>query len=86
MNLRQQANGQTCVVCGSSNGTVVLHHIRVGGNGGMGLKPPDHHGIEVCARCHDWAHSPLTTVSDWKILLAAYQRQVERWIERKAIP
>ena len=51
MNLRKAAEGQPCILCGDT-ATTVLHHVRSGGNGGMGKKPPDEHGIEVCRLHH----------------------------------
>lgn len=79
MNLRQAAEGQPCILCGSV-GTTVLHHVRSGGNGGMGKKPPDEHGIEVCAEHHAYFHAD--GIADYRLALIAYQRQVSSWLKR----
>lgn len=75
--LRKAAKGKPCVICGQNDGTTVLHHIRVG-NVGIGTKPKDHYGIEVCADCHHYAHH--AGICDYKTLLIAHLRQVDRWI------
>jgi len=31
-------------------------HIRVGGGGGMGIKPGDENCIPLCHACHSWQH------------------------------
>lgn len=77
--LRKAAEGKPCILCGDT-ATTSLHHIRVGQNGGMGKKPPDIHGIEVCRLHHAYFHSE--GINDHKMMLIAYQRQVSRWIER----
>lgn len=77
MNLRKLAEGQRCVMCGAT-GTTVLHHIRLGGNAGMGQKPPDWQGVNLCHPCHDYAHHEGR--ADHKLMLIAYLRQVERWL------
>lgn len=57
MNLRELARGKPCLMrlpgCLQSSETVVLAHIRRGGIGGMGHKPPDLCGVYACVRCHD---------------------------------
>lgn len=80
--LRKAAEGQPCIICGDT-ATTSLHHIRVGQNGGMGKKPPDIHGIEVCAKDHAYFHTE--GINDYKQMLISYQRQVERWVERGAL-
>lgn len=57
-NLRKFARGRPCLVriphvCDGGGETAVLAHIRRGGIGGMGLKPPDLCAVHACARCHD---------------------------------
>ena len=77
MNLRQAAQGQPCSMCLTQDETVVLHHIRLGA-GGMGLKPPDHHGITLCFKCHTYVHGK--GINDYQALLLAYLRQIDRWL------
>lgn len=56
--LRNAARGQPChlrlpgVCCGDSE-TTVLAHLRRGGLGGVGMKPPDCAGVFACRTCHD---------------------------------
>lgn len=78
MSLRKAAKDQPCSMCGAESPSVVLHHIRAGGNAGMGMKPPDYHGVNLCAECHRYVHQEGR--SDYKLQLIAYQRQVERWL------
>jgi hypothetical protein len=46
----------------------------------MGKKPADHYGIELCADCHRYVHNH--GIADYKAMLIAHLRQVDRWIER----
>lgn len=41
-----------CVVCGTSDGTVVGAHIRYNQSGGIGLKPSDDCVLPLCYRHH----------------------------------
>lgn len=77
LNLRKHANGLACIMCGKNDGSTVLHHLRVG-NPGMGKKPPDHHGIEVCAGCHDFCHHE--GIANHHLQLISYLRQIDRWL------
>lgn len=52
------AKGQQCQiripgVCCFDSTTTVHAHIRRGGVGGMGKKPPDICGVWTCYKCHD---------------------------------
>lgn len=47
----KSAKGRSCDVCGSV-GTTVFAHMRVGNEGGMGLKPSDRLGAFLCSACH----------------------------------
>lgn len=51
------ARGKPCLVrlpgCLQTSETVVLAHIRRGGIGGMGHKPPSLCGVYACRVCHD---------------------------------
>lgn len=82
VNLRKAAEGQPCIMCGANDGSTVLHHLRLG-NVGMGKKPADHYGIELCADCHRYVHNH--GISDYKAMLIAHLRQVDRWIARGSI-
>jgi hypothetical protein len=54
---------------------VVLHHIRVAGSGGMGMKPPDFPwGVRVCGECHDYLHNDGR--GDYKSMLIALGKQM----------
>jgi len=77
MNLRQAAAGQPCSMCGANNGTTILHHIRLLSSG-MGTKPPDHHGVNLCATCHAYVHGD--GITDTTALLRAYMRQIDKWL------
>ena len=64
MNLRKLARGRDCTVqldgiCNHDSSTVVLHHIRKTGLGGMSKKPPDEFGVFVCANCHAAIHRQI---------------------------
>lgn len=62
-NLRKLARGQNCQlrligddgtrICNGDANTVVLCHVRRGGVGGTGVKPPDLCGVYACSSCHD---------------------------------
>lgn len=43
-----------CVLCGDDS---CAAHIRIGGGGGMGLKPHDSHTVSLCHRHHSEQHS-----------------------------
>lgn len=81
MNLRKAADGQSCVMCGVSDNTICLHHIRTG-HLGIGKKPKDHRGIDLCASCHAYVHGD--GIHDYKAVLIAHLRQIDRWIEAGA--
>ena len=63
VNLRKLARGQQCQerlveddgtrICNYDSSTVVLAHLRRGGGGGMGRKPPDLAAVYLCSNCHD---------------------------------
>ena len=42
-------------MCGAEDGSTVLHHIRTG-HLGIGKKPKDHRGIDLCSKCHTYVH------------------------------
>lgn len=77
VNLRELANGRPCILCGRVDGTTVLHHLRVG-QSGMGQKPPDIDGVDVCAGCH--AHFHGEGRADYRGQLQAHLRQIKRWL------
>jgi hypothetical protein len=75
MNLRKLAKDKSCTCCGCNDGTTVLHHIRVSGSGGTGLKPPDFPwGIRVCAACHSYLHGAGR--ADYRCMVTAMGRQM----------
>ncbi len=58
MNLRALAKDKPCVCCGRADDTVVLHHVRLPGNAGVGKKPEDFPwGVRVCGDCHHYLHN-----------------------------
>lgn len=57
LNLRKFARGKPCQVrivgvCSFDDSETVLAHIRLGGVGGTGMKPPDLCGVHACLNCH----------------------------------
>ena len=51
--LRRSADGESCVACGSRDGTVVWAHANsLSWGKGMGLKASDAAGMYLCGRCH----------------------------------
>jgi hypothetical protein len=56
VNLRDMAEGQSCIRCGTHDGTIVLCHYtgvrRPSFGGGLGIKAHDGAGAEMCGRCH----------------------------------
>ena len=83
MNLRQAANGESCVLCGNTDGTTILHHIRAG-QAGMGQKPKDFPwGVFLCGTCH--AHVHGAGRADYRAMLLAMGRQMERYLEAGVI-
>lgn len=55
--LRKLAEHQPCYArlyqfCRQEPGSVVLAHMRIGGNAGISLKPPDVCGFPACNWCH----------------------------------
>ncbi len=88
MNLRKLARGRPCLVripniCDGGGETTVLAHIRRGGVGGMGLKPPDLCAVWACAPCHDAIDQrrplPAWLVADVDtMILAALCRTLEQ--------
>lgn len=66
MNLRKLAQGQQCQVriegvCSCDQNTTVLHHIRMSGVTGMGMKANDLLGAWVCSSCHSAIHGQIKT-------------------------
>ena len=78
MNLRKSAQGQACSICGTDGETTVLAHLRVGGNAGVGIKPPDHHALYACHGCHTYIDGEGR--GDYKIQLIGYLRQIDKWL------
>jgi hypothetical protein len=77
-NLRDSARGQSCVMCGKQDETIVLAHRNVPGSFGMGMKGPDWWGAHLCAACHyDGDHEKRRDYQWWE--LAVY-RTMKRWI------
>lgn len=80
--LREAADGESCIACGSHDGTVVLAHRNEGK--GMGLKVPDFWSLDLCARCHseyDQGKS-MTREEKRSWFNAHYPKQVERWFRK----
>ena len=82
MNLREAANGQSCIKCGAANGTTVLCHYsgpfqhRFGK--GRAIKGNDAAGADLCDECHKY-FDEYKSVTASKNDKEAYQLQrVER--------
>lgn len=45
-------------------GDIVAHHVRIGMNGGTGIKPSDCYCVPLCAECHNRVHRGERTF--WK--------------------
>lgn len=81
--LRNFARLKPCMVrltavCNFDPETTVLAHIRRGGVGGTGMKPPDTCAVWACSACHD-AIDRRTKVNDTDLdadILAALCRQL----------
>lgn len=58
MNLRQLARDESCVRCGTQDGSVVLAHYtgmrRLSYGGGFGIKVHDAIGAHLCRACHEY--------------------------------
>ena len=57
LTLRKLAESQPCYLrlypfCDCDSQKTVLAHIRIGGNAGTALKPPDVCGVPACNACH----------------------------------
>jgi len=76
VNLRKAARDKSCILCGHV-GTTVLHHLRVD-HLGIGSKPDDVRGVDVCRDCHAHFHGP--GISDYRLMLIAHLRQIDRWL------
>jgi len=83
VNLRKVAKGKNCSVCGADDGTIVLAHLRLGFNSGVGIKPPDHHAMYACFSCHSYIDGEGR--GDYKIMLGGYLRQIDKWTEEGVI-
>lgn len=46
---------QACCVCYNGAPSQAAH-VRIGGHGGVGLKPSDFRAVPLCARCHGIQH------------------------------
>jgi len=44
-----------CSKCGAA-APIEAAHVRLGGHGGMGFKPPDWHCVSLCGPCHRLQH------------------------------
>ena len=78
LNLRDRAKGEQCYlrlfdddgnrICNGDSRTVVLCHIRIGGVGSMGKRPPDICALPACSSCHDRfdgrRHDPVSDLVD----------------------
>lgn len=52
---RNWVRGHACSVCGSTAG-IECAHVRVGTDGGTGIKPSDKWTISLCRQCHSEQH------------------------------
>jgi hypothetical protein len=52
---RAWVRGHCCMACGSSAG-IECAHVRVGTDGGVGIKPSDKWTVPLCRDCHARQH------------------------------
>ena len=82
---RKAARGQVCMVqlpcCNHDSDTTVLHHIRGTGLGGVGRKPPDFFGVNVCSDCHMAIHRQAHTDLEHDFVRLY---ELEGWMRQKA--
>ena len=52
---RAWVRGHTCCACGSAT-AIECAHVRVGTDGGTGIKPSDRWCISLCRDCHSEQH------------------------------
>jgi hypothetical protein len=45
--------GRPCIFCGRPGEP---HHVRIDGNHGVGIKPPDYDTVPLCRDCHNGVH------------------------------
>lgn len=80
MNLRTFARGQPCVLCntGQPDDTVILAHLNVAGEFGMGLKAADFpYGVWLCCEHHAYIDGPGR--NDWKTRFICVTRQMREY-------
>lgn len=53
---RSWVRSHACCACGSSQ-NIECSHVRLGTDGGMGLKPSDEWTISLCRTCHSMSHN-----------------------------
>jgi len=53
---RDFVRGHACSVCGSTV-SIEVAHVRLGTDGGTGLKPSDYYAVSLCKLCHADQHS-----------------------------
>lgn len=86
MDLRKAAKGKHCVICntGYPDPTVVLCHLNIAGNFGMGFKSQDFPwGVWLCGSHHRWVDGPGR--ADWKIKFLALGRQMQAYLDAGVI-
>jgi transcription elongation factor Elf1 len=52
---RKWVRGFACCACGSQS-AIECAHVRVGTDGGTGIKPSDRHCVSLCKPCHSEQH------------------------------
>lgn len=77
-----------CLVC-SLSGETHAHHVRMGGGGGIAMKPPDTRALPLCMRCHGTLHQggertfwEKTGIDPHAAILA----MLTRWAAMKKVP
>lgn len=80
------ANGQSCVICGINDGSVVSAHYSGLGAGalgkGLGLKAGDLFVADLCSRCHaemDSYEAGNDTARCYEFTMAILKTQMRRW-------
>jgi hypothetical protein len=73
------ADGESCTICDSKDGTVVFVHLDEAWAGkGFGQKGDDVAGFDGCMKCHNAYANHHVTIEDWEITRAVYRTLLRR--------
>lgn len=76
---RAWVRGHACSACGSQSG-IECAHVRIGTDGGVGIKPSDRWCISLCKNCHAQQHmiGETSFSAVWKINMKALAEEFYR--------